>query len=122
MSEHLTDIAGYEVEIEKMGRARSVQLIIGTVKGLRGRRKLIGEATMSDVTAPIIHFQIKHAETVEVLFDTFLRQLIHRGYMPLRARSRKVGAGAWLEWNNIDPSRFDLTDLGFTQNVDTREV
>jgi hypothetical protein len=115
-----TDIEGYEVEVVKRGRVEVVDLLVGTVRGLRGRRKLIGEALMSDPYTAIIDFQVKHAKDMDDLLDRFMRQLIRRGYRPRRWRAR---IGESLEdWNAVDEARYDFSELEVEHNVETQEV
>lgn len=115
-----TDVEGYEVEVAKRGRVEVVELLVGTVRGLRGRRKLIGEALMSDPYTAIIDFQVKHATDLEDLLDRFLRQLIRRGYRPRRWRARLEGGLE--DWTPVDESRYDLSELEVEHKVETQEV
>ena len=115
-----TEVEAFQVEVEKRGRVEMVDLFVGTVRGLRGRRKLVGEALMSDPYTPIINFHVKHAEDIDDLLHRFLTQLINRGYRPLRTRCSK--AGQYEEWLAVSAEAYDLTDLNVKHSVETQEV
>ncbi len=115
------EVEGYEVEVEKFGERQRVYLFVGTVRGLRGRRKLVGEATMTSPYTAIINYQVKHAKDLDDLQDRFLRQLITRGYRPLRTRCQVKGH--YQEWFKVDESRFDFSELELPkQKVETTET
>lgn len=103
-----TDLQSYEVEIKRLDFSQIVALRVGTVRGARGRRKIYGEAFMRDPWNPWIHFRVQHAKDEDDLCDRFLTQLVHRGYVPLRAR--KNVAGVWEDWEPLELDRFDLTN------------
>jgi hypothetical protein len=115
-----TEIEAYQVEVDKRGRTQIVELLVGTVRGTRGRRNLVGEAVMSDPYTAIIEFQVKHAANLEDLLDRFIRQLLRRGYRPSRWRSRQ--GGLYGDWATVDESRFDLSELEAKHEVQTQEI
>ncbi len=105
----MSDVDAYQIEVEKNGRYDVVELMIGTVRGPRGKRNLYGEAHMRDLYTPRIYFKVQHVQSLEELFDRFMTQLIHRGFTPLRFReSTKT---YWGDWSYIDLSRYDTEDL-----------
>ena len=103
------DIESYQVEVLKLGGSEVVELLVSTVRGARGRRKLLGEATLRDWRTPVIQFRVLHAKDLDDLRDRFIRQLIWRGYEPKRWRSR-IG-GKLLDWSEVDPGAYDVSEM-----------
>lgn len=97
----------FEVKIQRLQSAQNIILFVGTTRGTRGRRKLYGEAFMRDSWTPWIHFKVEHAKDEDALCDQFLRQLIHRGYVPLRSRKRIESE--WTDWERVDLTEYDMT-------------
>ena len=102
-------VDGYQVEVEKRGTTEIINLVVSTVRGARGRRKLLGEAFVRDPYTPVTYFRVKHAKDVQDLHDRFVRQLILQGFEP--KRSRRQVDGRFEDWGAIDPTRFDLSVL-----------
>ncbi len=116
------DITAIHFEVDKRKTLYHTDLLISTIRGLRGRRKLYGEAILRDAMTPIIQIEVKHAKDMDDLYDRFLRQLIHRGFRPLRSRRRFKGDR--LEgWSDIDLSGYDtsLIDHAY-DNVEAMDV
>jgi hypothetical protein len=109
MAAELTNVEGFEFEVERRGQSDTVNLVISTVRGPRGKRKLLGEAFMRDAFTPVMNYRVKHAKDIDDLRDRFLRQLIKQGYLPVRGR-RQVD-GRFEDWSGIDTSRFDISGL-----------
>jgi len=105
----MTEVDAYQVEIEKGGQREIAELLISTVRGQRGKRKLFGEAYLRDAYHPRIYFKVQHAQNIEELFDLFMTQLIHRGYTPMRFR--ESSGPYWGDWSHIDLEKYDTTDL-----------
>jgi len=103
------EFKSFQVEVIKLNGSETIELLISRVRGARGRRKLIGEATVGDCYNPIISFQVLHAQDMDDLRDRFMRQLVWRGYKPLRWRPRVEGK--FLDWRPIDPGKYDIAAM-----------
>ena len=103
------EIERFQVEVIKHGNQDTVELLITTIRGLRGRRKLFGQALTRTVHHPVIEFKVQHAKDLDDLRDRFLKQLIHRGYKPLRYRARVEGY--YQDWEVVDPEKYDMEEL-----------
>ena len=89
----------FQLEATKMGRRVVFQVTVFE-KTERNRRKLFAETQCSDPLHFIIQFIIREAPDFEGLLDRFVRQLVHRGFVPVKFRIRD--AGKWKEWEMID--------------------
>ncbi len=103
------EVDSFQVEIIKQGEPSLVDLLVSTIRGARGKRKLHGEAIVSDWCTPIIQFEVQHAKDIDDLRDRFIRQLVHRGYMPKRYRERVKGK--LTDWREINPENYDFSPL-----------
>lgn len=108
MKNTLTDVDKFEIEVEKLGKVASIDLLVSTVRGARGRRKLFGEAFHRDAFTPVVYFKVLHATDIDDLYMRFIKQLIHRGFVP--TRFRKSVSDRFQEWNPVDLSPFDMSD------------
>lgn len=105
MAKELTKVEGFEFEVQRRGETESVNLVVSSVRGPRGKRKLLGEAFMRDPFTPVVHYRVKHAKDIDDLRDRFIRQLIKQGYRPLKAR-RQI-EGRFEDWSAIDAEQYD---------------
>ncbi len=103
------EVEVYEVEANKRGLNVRLKMHVTMVRGLRGRRKLYGESRTYDTHTPEILFRVQHASDLDDLLGRFIRQLIHRGYRPLRSRAYQDGA--YEDWVLVDPEKFDMSEL-----------
>ena len=107
MTSKTGSLRSYEVEIQRLDYVQKVALHVGTVRGARGRRKIYGEAFMRDPWNPWVHLKVQHAKDEDDLCDRFIAMIVHRGYVPLRAR--KDNDGVWGDCEALDLEKFDLT-------------
>ena len=91
----------FQLEAAKLGRRVVFQVTVFE-KTERNRSKLFAETQCSDPLHFIIQFIIREATDFESLLEKFVRQLTHRGFMPMRFRVR--GEGRWQEWQPIEES------------------
>lgn len=103
------EVERYQVEVIKQGIQDMVEMLVTTTRGLRGRRKLYGQALTRTVHHPLIEFKVQHAKDLSDLRDRFIRQLIHRGYRPLRYRAQVEGY--YQDWEPVDPEKYDMGEL-----------
>lgn len=89
----------FQLEATKLGRNVVFQVTVFE-KTERSGKKLFAETQCSDPLHFIIQFVIKEAATFEKLIEKFLRQLNHRGFTPLRMRTR--GEIRWNEWRQLN--------------------
>ncbi len=120
MSAKSQDKIQIEVEVQKRGRKTAVVLWISTTRGARGKKKLLGEARTRDSETPAIHFKVTEGETIEELYQNFLRLLIHRGYKPLRGRGRDSLTGPWDEWESCDLGGVDDAEVDHVNENERR--
>lgn len=121
MASDLTNVDGFEFEVERRGHTEVVNLVVSSVRGPRGKRRLLGEAFMRDAFTPVMNYRVKHAADIDDLRSRFIRQLIQQGYLPLRAR-RQV-EGRFEDWSAVDTSTFDISGLQAAQApAETSEV
>ena len=109
MASQHTELDGFQFEVERRGSTTRINLVVSSVRGIRGKRKLLGEAYMRDSFTPVLNFQVRYATTVEDLRDRFIRQLVKQGYLPTKFR-RQV-TGSFEDWVDVDHSRFDMSTL-----------
>ena len=95
-----------------------INLMLTVVRGPRGRRKLFGEAFTRQIYQPFIHFKVYDDGDVDVLFQRFLGQLVHRGYKPLTYRKMDL-EDRWAEWHECDLSNIDTSSLERAGDADT---
>lgn len=96
----------FQLEATKLGRSVVFQVTVFEKTERRGK-KLFAETQCSDPLHFIIQFVIKEAPSFDKLLERFLRQLNHRGFTPVRYRTR--GEIRWNEWMPINSDiRFDL--------------
>ena len=100
-------LKSYEVEVQRLDFVQIVSLHVGTVRGPRGRRKIYGESFMRDPWNPWSHVKVQHAKDEGDLCEKFLKLMVHKGYVPLRAR--KLVDAVWGDWETLDLDKFDLT-------------
>ncbi len=121
MAAELTNVDGFEFEVERRGNTEMVNLVVSTTRGPRGKRKLLGEAFMRDAFTPVMQYRVKHAADIDDLRDRFIRQLIRQGFSPLRSR-RQVD-GKFEDWSGIDLANYDTSVLDAGKaRADTSEV
>jgi hypothetical protein len=89
----------FQLEATKLGRNVIFQVTVFE-KTERSGKKLFAETQCSDPLHFLLQFIIKEAPSFEKLLDKFLRQLIHRGFTPVRYRTR--GELKWQEWTPLD--------------------
>ena len=109
MAAEKTDIDGYEFEVERRSNTKRISLVVSSVRGVRGKRRLLGEAFARDPFTPVVNFRVQHAKDIPDLRDRFIRQLIRQGYRPLRYRQQVDGT--FHEWTPVDHSQFDMSGL-----------
>jgi len=92
----------FEVSVQKRGKPYSIDLWCAMTRGARGKKKLVAEAFGRDTETPVINFKINEGKDPDELFTTFVRLLVHRGFLPLKSRSRLSAAAPWTKWKKID--------------------
>ncbi len=85
-----------QLEATKLGRNVVFQLTIFERKE-RPKSKLYAETQCYDPLQHIIQFVIRDAPDVATVIDMFARQLLHRGFVPLKYRLR-AESGSWESW------------------------
>jgi hypothetical protein len=104
-----TKVDGFQFEITRRGEVDQVNLVVSSVRGIRGKRNILGEAFLRDCLTPVTNFRVRHAADIEDLKDRFVRQLIKQGYLPLKFR--KQVEGEFEDWKKVDLTGFDLSVL-----------
>ncbi|NUN12648.1 MAG: hypothetical protein HUU55_03320 [Myxococcales bacterium] len=99
----------FQLEATKLGRDVVFQVTVLEKRERRGT-KLYAETECSDPYHFLIQFIIREAESFEEVLDKFKRQLVYRGFSPLRFRVRThdktTGYDRWAEWVNIDINEY----------------
>ena len=94
-------VSQYEVEAVKRQKHYFINLWINLTRGARGKKKLLGEAFTNDTETPAINFVVPEGKTEEEIFQTFLRLLVHRGFMPKLYRYRETNKGEFDKWKAV---------------------
>lgn len=100
-------VAQYEVEATKRGRRYGIDLWIALTRGARGKKKLTGEAYTKNTEIPAISFKIPEGKDEGEILITFVKLLVHRGYLPVRQRFRVHGDAPWEDWEAINIDNID---------------
>ncbi len=95
ISEH----SRFQLEASKLGRDLIFQVTVFE-KEERKRKKLFAETQCSDPFHLVIQFIIREAPDFDTLLQRFVRQLEHRGFVPIRMRMRD-GASKWKDWQAV---------------------
>ncbi len=85
-----------QLEATKLGRNVVFQLTIFERKD-RPKSRLYAETQCYDPLQHIIQFVIRDAPDLDTVIDMFARQLLHRGFVPLKYRLRSDN-GSWDAW------------------------
>ena len=91
----------FQLEASKLGRTVVFQVTVFERQD-RGKRRLYAETECSDPLQHLIQFVIRDAPDVDGIIDRFVAQLVHRGFKPLRHRTRDEQAQTWSDWQLIE--------------------
>lgn len=98
----------FQLEATKLGRNIVFQVTVFQRVDSKNKR-LFAETQCSDPLHYIIQFVLRDAEDVDEILGKFRRQLLHRGFTPLRYRLRD--GQVWREWQGIFLSNDEQRDL-----------
>ncbi len=94
----ITEHSRFQLEASKLGRDLVFQVTVFE-KEERRRKKLFAETQCSDPFHLVIQFIIREAPDFETLLQRFVAQLEHRGFQPIRMRTRNEGR--WQDWQTV---------------------
>lgn len=103
-------VSQYEVDAVKRGKKYHVNLWVTLTRGARGKKKLLGEAFTKDTETPAINFLVPEGKTEDEIYQTFLRLLVHRGFMPKMFRYRDSTKGKFGQWKPVSLDDIDGVD------------
>jgi hypothetical protein len=98
----ITEYNRFQLEAVKLGREVVFQVTVFE-KTERNRTKLFAETQCSDPLHFVIQFIIREAPTFQALLEKFLKQLVHRGFTPIRFRIRDDRK--WADWQALDTDK-----------------
>jgi len=104
----------FQLEATKLGRNIVFQVTVFRRNDGR-RERLFAETQCSDPYHFMIQFIIRDETTHEGIIERFKRQLLHRGYTPLRTRRRSGADRPWEAWAPVSFSEEDRKLLGSAQ-------
>ena len=101
----ITEHCQFQMETTKLGRDVDFKVMVFERRDRRGKR-LFAETQCSDPNNFLVQFVIRDASAFEEVLTKLQRQMIYRGYVPLRYRVRQrdeeTGYERWLPWNELD--------------------
>lgn len=91
-----------QLEATKLGRNVVFQVTVFERKD-RSKSRLYAETQCYDPLQHMIQFVIRDAADIDAVIDMFARQLLHRGFVPVKYRLKNA-SGSWDAWNQVPES------------------
>jgi hypothetical protein len=91
-----------QLEATKLGRNVVFQVTVFERKD-RSKSRLYAETQCYDALQHMIQFVIRDAADIDSVIDMFARQLLHRGFVPVKYRL-KSATGSWDAWVQVPDS------------------
>lgn len=89
----------FQLEASKLGRNVVFQVTVFEKKE-RNKSRLYAETQCFDPLQYMIQFVIKDAPDLAGVIEAFAKQLVHRGFLPMKYRV-KNGDGSWDAWEPV---------------------
>ena len=95
----------FQLEATKLGRNVVFQITVFEKKE-RNKSRLYAETQCYDPLQHMIQCVIKDAADLDGVIDMFAKQLLHRGFVPVKYRV-KSGDGTWDAWSPVAEPEYD---------------
>lgn len=96
---NIREFKRFQLEATKLGRNVVFQVTVFERKE-RNRSRLYAETQCYDPLHHIIQFVIRDAADLESVIEMFAKQLLHRGFVPVRFRIKHED-GSWEAWESV---------------------